>query len=112
MKKTSTLITGTRSPGTCATCRHSNQETVDFREGHLFCWMDRQTKGDAQRCDVIRPLPKSTRDAVEAWTPYYLYEPYDGKNGTYDRTQDLRIVAEDADDDIRRSLRADIPVIE
>jgi hypothetical protein len=111
-KKTSTLILATKTPGTCAECRHSNQGTADFAEGHAFCWMDKNPKRREQTCDVVRPLPKSASDPVAKWSPYFLYEPYDGENGTYDRATDLRIIAEDADEPLKRSLRANVPVIE
>jgi hypothetical protein len=110
--KSSTLVIATKSPENCAKCRHSNQGTVDFREGHLLCWMDKQTKRPETRCDVVRHLPRSTSmDDPKSWSSYFLYQPFDGSNCTYDKSTDLRIIAEDADEALKRSLRADKPLI-
>ncbi|MBK6687547.1 MAG: hypothetical protein IPG45_23950 [Deltaproteobacteria bacterium] len=112
-KKNSTLITATKSPGTCTTCRHSNQATRDFDEGHLFCWMDKQPKRHSQPCDVSRALPNAwPMGAPTRWSSYHLYEPFNGENGTYGRSTDLRVMAEDAPEPLRASLNAHLPVLE
>lgn len=109
-KKSSTLVIATRTPGKCTECRHSNQGTVDFEEGKLFCGFAKEPKTATQTCDVTLPLrAQLDSNAVET---YYLYEPYDGDNGTFAKTEDLRILAEDADEGLRRSLHAHRPFIE
>ncbi len=108
-KKSSTLVIATKTPGPCTACRHANQGTVDFAEGKLFCWFAKATKTATQQCDVTLPLRKSTK-STEVET-YYLFERYDGDNGTFAESEDLRILAEDADEDLRRSLHADRPFI-
>jgi hypothetical protein len=111
-KKTSTLYVTTRSPGTCATCRHANQGTADFDEGRVLCWVDKRTKQITQTCDVTMALPRTSGQPVAAWSTYHLYQPYDGENGTYEKSTDTRILAEDADAKLRAAQRADEPVIE
>lgn len=108
--KTSTLVIGTKSQGGCETCRHANQGTADFAEGHAFCWIDKHTKQRAQRCDVELRLPKSSKEPVARWEAYFMYEAFDGANGTYDRATDLRMLAEDAEPALQHTLRAHVPV--
>lgn len=112
LHKTSTLVTATRTPGTCTTCRHSNQGTADYEEGSLFCWMAKSPRGESHRCDVTRHLPRRPTDDPSTWSEYHLYEAYDGANCTYERSTDLRMMAEDADEKIKESLRAHIPIEE
>ncbi|MFO0724375.1 MAG: hypothetical protein U1E65_11365 [Myxococcota bacterium] len=111
-RKTSTLVIATRAPGTCTTCRHSNQETQDFEEGHLFCWMAKEPRRPSQPCDVTRRLPQNSTQDPSSWAEYHLYQPYDGANGTFGRSTDLRMMAEDADEGLQRSLQASLPIIE
>ena len=63
-----------------------------------------------QACDVALPLTAKIGDPGAAST-YFLFERFDGDNGTYDVSEDLRIIAEDADDGLRKSLRADEPFL-
>lgn len=74
--------------------------------------MDRRAKQRDQRCDVERPLPKRASDPIARWELYFLYEPFDGANGTYDRATDLRMLAFDADDSLKRALRSEVAVEE
>ncbi len=107
--KSSTLVIATKSPGRCEQCRHANQGTVDIAEGKAFCWFAKTPKKASQRCDVTLPLRTSI--ASSSVDRYYLFEAYDGDNGTFDKSEDLRILAEDADASLRQSLEADRPFI-
>jgi hypothetical protein len=114
-RKSSTLLVATRTPGACRACRHANQGTADMSEGHVFCQIDDGVKALDRACDVARPLPRTQAALAgdpSAWATYHFYEPYDGANGTWGRLQDVRLMAEDADEGIRRGLRADVPFIE
>lgn len=106
--KSSTLVIATKSPGDCKRCRHANQGTVDFGEGRLFCWIVKATKKSDQTCDVTVDL-RSTQGGPTS--TYHLFEGFDGDNATFDRSRDLRILAEDADAGMRRELHADRPFI-
>ncbi len=70
------LCHATRAPGTCGTCRHSNQGTEDFTEGMVACQLGSGGLTVATRCQVDFKPPD--RDV-----PYFMYEPYDGENGTW-----------------------------
>jgi hypothetical protein len=106
--KSSTLCIASKEPGVCGKCRHSNQGTVDFAEGHVFCSWISGARHPAYVCDVRLPLPRGQGLAPE---PYYLYEPYDGTNGTWGRRQDTRLLAPDASPELRAQLQADVPFI-
>ena len=110
--KSSTLVVATKRAGACAACRHTNQGTVDFSEGLLFCAIAKRPKPSSQECDVTVPLGRTKSTPLAAFERYFMFEPYDGDNGTFDRAEDLRIVAEDADDELRASLKADQPFID
>jgi hypothetical protein len=73
--------------------------------------MDHKPKQLAQTCDVTRILPR-TRSSNEAWQEYWLYQALDGFNGTYDRSTDSRLLAEDADDALREGMQAAVHIIE
>ncbi|MEM6989344.1 MAG: hypothetical protein AAF721_02565 [Myxococcota bacterium] len=109
-RKSSTLLIATTTSGPCRECRHANQGTVDFSEGILFCWFAKASKRATQQCDVAIPLFRSI-SAEGAPRSYYIFEPFRGDNGTYGVSEDLRILAEDADPRLRASLRADEPLI-
>jgi hypothetical protein len=110
-KRPSTLLIASATPGPCARCRHSNQGTADFAEGHLFCQMDGATKRRDQDCQVELRLPRHARSERSSWGRYFAFEEYDGRNGTYGRLENARLMAEDADDELRTFLQADIPVL-
>ena len=110
-RKSSTLLTLTRTPGNCGECRHANQGTVDFGEGKLFCAVRYRTKRREQPCDEQMPLPRRAFQPIAEFTLYHLFERYDGTNCTYDRLQDTRMLAEDADAELREQLQADRPFI-
>jgi hypothetical protein len=104
--KSSTLCIVSRTSGVCADCRHSNQGTADFSEGHVFCQWDRRPKQRRQACDVPAPqMPGS------AEPPYWFFERYDGHNCTWGKIRDARILRDDADEATRRELQADRPFI-
>jgi hypothetical protein len=109
--KSSTLAVLTKKPGTCLTCRHSNQGTLDFSEGLAFCWIAKSTKRPTQTCDVTQILPRHPGTDLKTWETYAFYQPYDGTNGTYEKSEDLRLLADDADEDMKRTQQADIAVI-
>ena len=106
--KSSTLCIASREPGVCGKCRHSNQGTVDFGEGHVFCSWVPGARHPAYSCDLQLPLP---RDPGGPSSPYYLFEPFDGSNCTWGRRQDSRLLAPDAGPELRAALQADIPFI-
>ena len=110
-RKSSTLVVASQTPGRCKECRHSNQGTVDFAEGKLLCWIAKTPKRAEQECDVTLPLPSRLGQDPATFQTYYLFEPFDGENGTHGVSQDLRILAEDADDGLKKSLAADRPSI-
>ena len=105
--KTDTLCVATRRPGTCATCRHANQETADFREGHVFCQWEGKPKQLTQQCDVRVALARAVGGKTH--NEYFMYEPFDGKNCTWTSFQGGRIMAEDAEPALRAELHADEP---
>ena len=47
----------------------------------------------------------------ETWKQYYLFEHFDGANGTYGLIADFRILAPDADAALRAMQQADVPII-
>jgi hypothetical protein len=111
-KKSSTLVIVTERPGSCATCRHANQRTLDFRKGIVACGIDGNLKRAKQRCDVSRRIPSRSPIGPEStWKKYFFHQKYNGKNCTFGKAQDLRVLAEDADGLLRASLRADVPFI-
>lgn len=109
--KSSTLCVATRTPGACGGCRHANQGTADFAEGRVFCGYKKALVSAEQTCDAGLPLPRSASTPVAEFQRYFLFEPFDGHNGTYGVAEDLRILAEDADADLRAALQADRAVI-
>ena len=106
--KSDTLLTLSRAPGLCGTCRHANRGTVDFQEGHVFCELGGAARHVNFPCDQQVPLTRAVAAAPET---YYCYEAFDGRNGTWGRLQDARMLAQDADEEMRRALRADIPFV-
>lgn len=110
-RKSSTLLVVARTPGACAECRHANQGTIDYAEGKLRCGLRRKTKRLGQQCDERMPAPRRPGQRVGHWSLYYFFSPFDGHNGTYGSVEDTRILAEDADDQLRTSQQADRPFI-
>lgn len=102
--KPSLLLTVTRKPQTCGTCRHANQRTVDFAEGHIFCQRGGPPRGYDQLCDQEFVACRIRFGPVESG--YFLYEPYDGTNCTWDYRGDYRILADDADESMREEMQA------
>jgi hypothetical protein len=69
-----------------------------------------------QNGSQLRNVRRSAPDRApvgppSTWKLYFAYEHFDGSNRTYERSEDLRLVAEDADETIRQSLNADVPFI-
>src|SRR5687768_3434622 len=111
-KKSSTLVIVSEKPGLCATCRHANQRTLDFRKGLVACAIDGNVKRPKQRCDVSGRVPsRALLGAQSSWKKYFFHQKYDGKNCTFGKIQDLRVLAEVADALLRATLRADVPFI-
>lgn len=113
-RKSSTLLTLTRTPGRCADCRHLNHGTTDHREGLYFCQMAHARKEGDQRCDVKQQFPASPADqklSPKKWPTYYFYEPHDGTNCTYERLEDSRLLLEDASPESKKAAKADQPFI-
>lgn len=90
MSKSLTYLLASSTAGRCSDCRHSNQETVDFNEGHIFCELDSSGKKTQQTCTVERDL--FVTDEHGGTRRYFLFEPYDGANGTFGRLENRRIV--------------------
>jgi hypothetical protein len=107
-RKTSTLLIVSRQPGRCGTCRHANQETADFREGHVFCQFGGGALNINHICDQRIPAFHRRDEEPEL---YYCYEPFTGNNGTWQKLQDTRVLAADADDEMRICLKADEALI-
>ncbi|UCC73052.1 MAG: hypothetical protein JSV86_00365 [Gemmatimonadota bacterium] len=107
--KSSTLCIASRSPGRCTTCRHANQDTVDFTEGRICCGWDGKPKAADQTCDVAVQIPRDV--GGKGTDRYFVFEPYDGGNGTWGKLEDTRILAEDASPELRHALQADTPYI-
>lgn len=109
--KPSILMVLSSRPGKCADCRHSNQGTVDFGEGHLVCAVDQRPKRADQTCDVQMSAPRTVPiGAPASWKKYFASERFDGSNSTYGITADFRVLAPDADQALRAALGADTPV--
>jgi hypothetical protein len=106
--KSNALGIASIEPGVCGQCRHSNQGTVDFAEGHVFCSWTSGARHRNYGCDVRMSLP---RDRTSGWTEYYLFEPFDTTNGTWGRLQDSRLLAPAASPQQRAALQADVPFI-
>lgn len=66
----------------CAACRHSNQSTVDFADGLIFCKHCHGIKIDSE-CDQ----PITFMDGEE----YFLFEKYDGRNCTWRSEETMEI---------------------
>ena len=109
-KKSSTLCIPSATPGRCGECRHANQATADAAEGHVFCSWGGGARTPSARCDLVVSLPLDIA-ASAAFASYFLYEPYTGRNGTWGRREDTRLLAPDASLALRASLRADQPLI-
>lgn len=110
--KSSTLLFVTKAGGPCRACRHANQETVDFREGRVRCERDGAAKSMEQRCDVSIKAPRHLKDdPPSGWASYFFFEPYDGKNGTWGVGEDYRVVSEDADHEVQKSVQAHLKFI-
>ena len=93
MSKSLTHLIASVRPGRCTGCRHSNQGTIDQKEGKVFCQIDGRRKAPEQNCDVKKML--FAPGSMQQQRTYYLYEPFTGDNGTYGRLQDRTIVPED-----------------
>lgn len=106
--KSNTLLTVSRTAGKCGECRHANQGTVDFSEGLVFCQRGGGRRTRDSECTERIPAMATPGGALAV---YFLFEPFDGSNGTWGALQDARVLAEDADVQMRSDLRADTPVI-
>lgn len=80
MSKPEYIFTASPRPGPCTECRHANQGTVDFAEGHLFCGRAHATRTRAATCDVTVKLPRRAGAPQAEWGTYYLFERFDGQN--------------------------------
>jgi len=107
--KPNLLLVVTRNPGTCGTCRHANHETVDFAESHIFCKWGGPARRPDQPCDQGIVACQTKFEPLE--TGYYYYERYDGTNCTWSYRGDYRILADDADDSVRKDMQAERPLI-
>ena len=95
-------------PGECRNCRHANQGTADFAEGHVFCRWDDRPRRRATLCNATMDLPRTMGGAAER---AYLYERFDGGNGTFAKSIDVRVIAADCDLEIKKAARWNEPVI-
>ncbi len=109
-EKSSTLCVASATAGRCGGCRHSNQGTADAAEGHVFCSWGGGARTPSTPCDREITLPLDI-SADAPFAPYFLYESYDGRNGTWGRREDTRLLAPDASPALRASLRADEPFL-
>jgi hypothetical protein len=108
-RKPSLLLTVSLSPGTCGSCRHANQGTVDSAERHVFCKWGGPPRQPDQLCDQrMMAVPALCGPIVAG---YYYYEAYDGANCSWHFVGDYRILAEDAEPAVREHMEADCPVI-
>ena len=107
--KPSLLLVVTRSPKSCGTCRHANQETVDFAEGHIFCKWGGPARQYDQLCN--QPIIACCTRFSELEQGYYYYEDYSGINCTWLFSCDYRVLADDADESMRAEMQADRPLI-
>jgi len=109
--KSDTLLTLSREPGPCRTCRHANQGTVDLAEGHLFCEVAPRhgpaPVGRDATCTQRLPDDESLRHLRGLW----FYEPFTSANGTWGRLQDTRLLPPAASPELRAQMRADRPYI-
>jgi hypothetical protein len=69
-----------RNAGPCQLCRHANQGTVDFTEGHLFCGKLGEPRSRDDTCSVRIHAQKRAGQPVAEMTLYYLFERYNGSN--------------------------------
>ena len=107
--KPSLLLIVSLAPGTCGSCRHANQGTVDFAERHIFCGRGGPPRQPDQLCNQnMAAVPTLYGPVVPN---YYYYEPYDGTNCTWHFFGDFRILAEDAEPAMRKCMQADRPLI-
>jgi hypothetical protein len=91
------VFTASVRPGACVHCRHANQGTVDFAEGHLFCGWAHEVRALESTCDVVIRLPRSRGASQEEWAPYFAFERFDGTNRVVDGPRNATVRAEDAE---------------
>ena len=108
-KKSSTLLILSLTPGTCGSCRHANQGTVDFAEGHIFCKWGGPPRQAGQHCNQHMVAPRTLSGPL--LPNYYFYEPFNDNNCTWGLVGDYRILAEDAEPAVRTDMQADCPFI-
>src|SRR5262245_36409719 len=108
--KSDTLLVVSLRPGTCGTCRHANQGTTDFKEGIVFCQLADGGRAPDSVCDQQRMALPAPGPASTART-YFCYERFDGTNGTWRHLENTRVLACDADPEMRELLDAARPYI-
>lgn len=101
--KASYLVIAHERPGRCEACRHANQDTADFAEGHLFCRFDGQSKQRTQPCNLPVEL---AREAQGPRSRYFFFDPFTGDNCTYPLRGDFRVLAENASYAVQESMQA------
>jgi hypothetical protein len=107
--KSSTLLIVSLTPGSCKSCRHANQGTVDFAEHYIFCKWGGPPRQPEQSCDQQSPAMRVSGGPL--LFNYYFYEAFDGTNCTWQIAGDYRILAEDAEPEMRIAMQADRPFI-
>lgn len=107
--KPSLLLVVSLSPGTCGSCRHANQGTIDYSEKHIFCKWGGPSRQPDQLCNQRMMAVPALRGPIVP--DYYYYESYDGANCTWQYIGDYRILAEDAEPSMREHMQSDRPLI-
>ncbi|MCC6809995.1 MAG: hypothetical protein IT381_21375 [Deltaproteobacteria bacterium] len=81
-------VKASREPGVCFACRHANQNTEDYEKEYVFCQFQPGKREWKSPCDMTLTL----EDGKTA----YLYEPFDGKNGTWGSgNPNLRVIVDE-----------------
>ena len=106
--KASYLVVAHERPGSCDACRHANQETADFAEGHIFCRIDGQSKQRAQPCNLTVELARETNGVLSR---YFFFDPFTGDNCTFGLRGDFRVLAENASYEVQEQMQASQPNI-
>lgn len=106
--KTDTLLSLSIHPGLCTRCRHLNHKTADFQEGRMVCRLDFKRRHHDELCALQCSLRKTQEGPTG---DYYYFEKYTGDNETYMTLHDSRVMAENADDSVRKWMGVDRPFI-
>src|SRR5258708_30031650 len=97
-KKPSILCVAHKQAGRCSDCRHANQDTCDFAEGHVFCrWLDEPRRKESECNAPIDLFPEPGGESRR----YFFFERFTGDNGTYGIHADFRLLPEDAHLDLQ-----------